>query len=148
MNAKKFVDAQNNSVWTKLLEDGSGRTQTSVCVEVNDETLDLNTGYVREEKSLVWIKAMSTEVATRQQEAVIKMVNNGTLKPYRAFSKEPFYSGQLEDINPSTEQPLGRYSQVRLCPADQHATLHRQYVTVATANPVEEPAQPAVNAQP
>lgn len=147
MNAKKFVDTENNSVWTKELTDG--RTQTSVCVEVNDETLDLVSGYVREEKSLVWIKAMSTEVATRQQEAVIKMINGGTLKPYRAFSKTAFYEGQTEDINPTTEVALGRYSQVRLCPAEQHSALHRQYVTVATANPVEETAtQPAINAQP
>ena len=116
MNAKKFVDANNQSVWTKDLEDG--RVQTSVCVEVNDESLDFTTGYVREEKSLVWIKGMSTESVTRQQEGVIKMINSGTIKPYRAFSKTPFYEGQSEDINPSTEQPLGRFSQVRLCPVD------------------------------
>lgn len=146
MNAKKFVDNQNNSVWTKDLADG--RTQTSVCVEVNDEVLDLNTGYIREEKSLVWLKGMSSEVVLRQQENVIKMVNNGTLKPFRAFSKVPFYEGQAEDINPQTEAKLGRYSQVRLCPADQHASLHRQYVTVATAPAVAEPAeQPTVNAE-
>jgi hypothetical protein len=146
MNAKKFVDVNQNSVWTKELADG--RTQTSVCVEVNDEVLDLNTGYIREEKSLVWLKGMSSEVVLRQQENVIKMVNNGTLKPFRAFSKTPFYDGQEEDINPQTEAKLGRYSQVRLCPADQHATLHRQYVTVATAPPaVAETEQPAIKAE-
>ena len=138
MNAKKFVDANNQSVWTKDLEDG--RVQTSVCVEVNDESLDFTTGYVREEKSLVWIKGMSTESVTRQQESVVKMINSGTIKPYRAFSKTPFYEGQSEDINPSTEQPLGRFSQVRLCPADQHASLHRQYVVNAV--------EPTVASQP
>jgi len=143
MNAKKFVDQNQNAVWTKDLADG--RTQTSVCVEVNDEVLDLTTGYIREEKSLVWLKGMSSEVVLRQQDSVIKMINNGTLKPYRALSKIPFYEGQSEDINPSTEQPLGRYSQVRLCPADQHASLHRQYVNVATAPAIAE--QPVVKAE-
>lgn len=145
MNAKKFTDANNQSVWTKELADG--RTQTSVCVEVNDETLDLTTGYVREEKSLVWIKGMSTEAVVRQQESVVKMINAGTIKPYRALSKTPFYEGQAEDINPSNEQPLGRFSQVRLCPADQHTSLHRQYVVAVTAEPiVAEQAQPAITA--
>jgi len=128
MNAKKFTDENGQTVWTKELADG--RTQTSVCVEVMDETLDFTTGYVREEKSLVWIKGMSTEAVTRQQEAVINMVNKGQIAPYRAFSKTPFYEGQPEDINPTTEETLGRFSQVRLCPADQRPTLHRQFVVV------------------
>ena len=140
MNAKKFTDANDQSVWSKELNNGN--TQTSVCIEVNDETLDFNTGYVREEKSLVWIKGMSVEAVTRQQEAVIKMINSGTVKPYRSFSKTPFYEGQTEDVNPSTGETLGRYSQVKLCPADQHVALHRQYVVAITASP--EVAQPEV----
>jgi hypothetical protein len=137
MVAKKFTDANEQSVWTKEL--GDGRTQTSVCVEIMDETLDFNTGYVREEKSLVWIKGMSTEAVTRQQQSVINMINKGQIAPYRAFSKTPFYEGQAEDINPTTEQSLGRYSQVRLCPAEQRSALHRQYVTVTEVAKVPEP---------
>lgn len=133
MNAKKFTDANDQSVWSKELNNGN--TQTSVCIEVNDETLDFETGYVREEKSLVWIKGMSVDAVTRQQESVIKMINSGTVKPYRSFSKTPFYEGQAEDINPSTQASLGRYSQVKLCPADQHTALHRQYVVAVTAPP-------------
>jgi hypothetical protein len=128
MNAKKFVDANSQSVWTKTTSDG--REQTSMCVEINDETLDMNTGYVREEKSLVWIKGMSTEAVSRQVDLVINSVNKGKIAPYRAFSKTPFYEGQEEDINPSTEAKLGRYSQIRLCPADQRESLHRQFVVL------------------
>ena len=134
MNAKKFTDENNQSVWTKDLIDG--KVQTSVCIEAIDESLDFTTGYVREEKFLVWIKGTSTEAVTRQQEGVIKMINSGSVKPYRSFSKAPFYNGQSEDVNPSNGQLLDRYSQVRLCPAEQHPALHRQFV-VNTPSVVE-----------
>ena len=133
-NAKKFVDKDGKSVWTSENND-----ITSVCVEVNEESLDMNTLFVREEKSLVWLKGNSVEAVTRQQEAIINAINSGKLRPYRAFSETPFYVGQEEDINPKSNTPLGRYSQVRLCPADQHATLHRQFVTVATPVVAEQP---------
>ena len=133
-NAKKFVDKDGKSVWTSENND-----ITSVCVEVNEESLDMNTLFVREEKSLVWLKGNSVEAVTRNQEAVITSINKGLIRPYRAFSETPFYDGQEQDINPSTNAVLGRYSQVRLCPADQHATLHRQFVTVAKAVVAEQP---------
>ena len=140
MNAKKFTDANDQSVWSKELNDG--KTQTSVCIEVNDEVLDYETGYVNTEKSLVWIKGTSSEAVTRQQDSVIKMINNGTIKPYRSFSKTPFYTGQTEDVNPSTGALLGRYSQTKLCPSEQHASKHRQYVVAVTAPP--EVVQPEI----
>ena len=128
MDAKKFVDKDGNSVWTKETTDG--RTQTSVCVETTLESIDFNTGYINEEKALMWIKGTNTETVLKQQDSVIKMINKGQVATYRAFSKTPFYEGQAEDINPTTEVALGRYSQVRLCPAEKRAELHRQYVVV------------------
>jgi hypothetical protein len=137
MDAKKFVDKDGNSVWTKETTDG--RTQTSVCVETTVESIDFNTGYINEEKALMWIKGTNTETVVKQQASVIAMINKGTLATYRAFSKTPFYEGQAEDINPTTEVALGRYSQVRLCPAEKRAELHRQFVVVEEVAKEETP---------
>jgi len=148
MNAKKFIK-DDQSVWSKDLEDG--RTITSVCVEVTDEVLNMTTLFTQVEKSMVWLKGQDEAVVLKQQDAVIKAINKGDIKPYRAFSETPFYEGQDEDINPTTEAPLGRYSQVRLCPASKHADLHRQFVvpTVASGSPEtteKEEEQPKVTA--
>ena len=142
MNATKFVDKDNQSLWTKELADG--RIINSVCVEVTDTTLDLETLFERTEKSLVWIKSEDQASLLKTQDSVIAQINAGVLKPYRKFSKTPFYNGQEQDVNPSTGVLLGRYSEVKLCPAAKHAELHRQYVvveapTVAKVEEVEIP---------
>lgn len=143
MNAKKFIkDGQD--VWSKELEDG--RTINSVCIEVNDSTLDMVTLFERSEKSMVWLKGENADSLVKQQDSVITQINKGVIKPYRAFSETPFYEGQEEDINPSNEAKLGRFSQIRLCTADQHPALHRQYVKVDTLAAPAVVEQPAINA--
>ncbi len=128
VKANVFVQ-DNKSVWSKPLEDG--RTIYSVCVEVNNSVLDMRTLFERNEKSMIWLKSEDEARLLEQQKSVINQINAGNILPYREFSATPFYEGQDQDINPQTEEPLGRYSQVRLCPASQHATLHRQYVVVS-----------------
>jgi hypothetical protein len=142
MNAKRF-SKDDQTVWSKdTIVNGLPRTISSACVEIIDEVYNLNTGWVQEEKSLVWIKGGSEELVEKTVNSVIKQVNSGTIKPYRAFSETPFYDGQDEDINPTTEMPLGRYSQVRLCPANKHAELHRQFVTVQSISTGSAQPQP------
>ena len=132
MNAKRF-SKDDQIVWSKdTIVNGQPRTIVSACVEIIDEVLNPTTLFVAEEKSMVWIKGNSEELVDKTINSVIKQVNSGTIKPYRAFSETPFYEDQEEDINPTTEQPLGRFSQVRLCPADKHASLHRQFITLDT----------------
>jgi len=132
MNAKRFIKDEQ-SVWSReTIVNGVEKTIYSGCVEVNEESIDMVTLFVREEKSMVWIKGNSEDVVDKTINSVISQINTGNIKPYRAFSETPFYEGQEEDINPTTEQPLGRYSQVRLCPSSQHASLHRQYVVTET----------------
>lgn len=138
MIAKRF-SKDDQIVWSKeTIVNGVERTISSGCVEVIDEVLNPTTLFVAEEKSLVWIKGNSEELVDKTVNAVIKQVNSGAIKPYRAFSETPFYEGQDEDINPTTEMPLGRYSQVRLCPADKHASLHRQFIVVDTLPAVKD----------
>ena len=132
MNAKRFIKDEQ-SVWSKDTEvNGVEKTIYSACVEVNEESIDMVTLFVREEKSMVWIKANSEQVVDKTVNSIISQINTGVIKPYRAFSETPFYNGQEQDINPTTEVELGRYSQIRLCPAAQHTTLHRQFVTLET----------------
>ena len=122
MNAERFVKDEQN-VWT------NGEI-TSACAVVTDESIDLNTGFIREEKMLFWVKTSNADSIEKSVKSVIDSINKGQLKAYRAFSKEPFYANQAQDINPSTNESLGRYSQVRLCPSAQFDALHRQYVVV------------------
>lgn len=144
MSAKATVFSQEGkNLWSKDLADN--RTIYSVCVEVNNSVLDMATLFERNEKSMIWLKGEDEARLLEQQSAVINQINKGILLPYRQFSATPFYEGQDEDINPQTEEKLGRYSQVRLCPASKHAELHRQYVVVSAEPVVAEP-QPAINA--
>ena len=136
MKAQIF-EKDGQKVWTKETTNG---TVVSGCVEIVEESLDLVTLFAREEKSMVWIKGNSEELVNRQLNAVITNVKSGVLRPYRQFSETPFYEGQPQDINPTTNVELGRYSQVRLCPSAKHAELHRQYVVVPTMVATEQPA--------
>ena len=125
MSATKF-SKDGKSVWT------NGKIVSSAIQNVN-ESFNLETGFVTEEKHLMFIKGNSEGAVTKQVDMVIAAINAGKLSTYRAFSKTPFYITQESDINPSTGEVLNRYSQVRLCPADKYMELNRQYVTVPVA---------------
>lgn len=139
MNVKKF-EKDGKTVWDAVSAK-DGKTRYSVAIECVSNNLDLPTGNINTEKSIVWMRSENKDTALEVQGQTIDAIKTGVLKPFRAFSATPFYEGQDEDINPTTEAKLGRYSQVRLCPAEQHATLHRQFVAVA---PIVEEAQPTV----
>lgn len=103
----------------------------SMCADVENESLDLTTGFVRTERMLFWVKADNEATVTSSVNALIANINKGVLKAYRAFSTEPFSAVDTPDINPSTGEVLNRYSQVRLCPAAKFDELHRQFVVNA-----------------
>lgn len=130
-NAKLFAK-DGQTVWISK----SGEVISS-CVETTLESLDMNTGFIREEKLMFWVKANSEEVVEKNAKNIINNINSGKIVAYRAFSTAPFSSGDTKDINPSTNEVLERYSQVRLCPASQFETLHRQFVVnkVAVVTP-------------
>lgn len=125
MNAKKFIK-DDQTQWSN--EDGSVH---SAAVETSNESLDLETGFAREEKNIMWIKGNSAELVAKQVIDVVDKINKGKLATYRAFSATPFYDGQDPDINPTTEEVLvpTRYSSVKLCVAEQYNALNRQFVT-------------------
>jgi len=123
--------------WTST-SSKDGKTRTSMAIVCESNTLDLATGNINTEKSIIWVRNENPDVVKEVVNETMLAIKAGQLKPFRAFSEKPFYDGQEEDINPSNGLKLGRYSQVRLCPADKHASLHRQYVTVETT---EEPVE-------
>lgn len=111
---------------------------TSMCVEILNSSLDLTTGFIRDEKMLFWVKGTSEETVANNTNTLIANINKGILRGYRAFSNAPFYEGQSSDINPQTQQVLNRYSQVRLCPSAKFDELHRQYVVNETVASTED----------
>ena len=122
MSATKFVK-DGKSVWT------NGNIVSSAIQNVNS-SFNLETGFVTEEKHIMFIKGNSEASVVKQTQTVIDAINAGKLATYRAFSKTPFYDTQESDMNPSTGEVLNRYSQVRLCPVDKFMELNRQYVVV------------------
>ena len=124
MSATKFVK-DGKSVWT------NGKIFSSAVQNIN-ESFNLETGFVNEEKHIMFIKGNSEASVVKHVDMVISAINAGKLATYRAFSKTPFYDTQESDINPSTGEALNRYSQVRLCPADKFMELNRQFVDVVT----------------
>ena len=90
----KLFEKDGQNVWTSK----SGEV-FSVCVESNVSSLDLTTGFVRDEKLMFWVKANSEESAVKNAETIIKNINSGKLAPYRAFSETPFSSADTKDIS-------------------------------------------------
>ena len=142
MNATKFVSKTGESVWT------NGNV-VSMGVDTSSISLDNATGFVNEERNIFFIKGNSEEVVAKQQEQVINLINKGQLAVARVFSKTPFYTKadgkpQDPDMNPSTGEVLGRYSQTRLCSPQEYLTLNRSFVVnevaVAPAGEIEASA--------
>ena len=127
----KLFNKDGQTVWTSK----NGNTVSS-CIEANVESLDLENGFIREEKMLFWVKGNSEEVVTKTATQLINSIKAGKLATYRAFSTEPFSANDTKDINPSTGAELNRYSQVRLCPMDKFESLHREYVVNEVNAPV------------
>lgn len=129
--AKQF-EKDGQTVWTSKSGD-----VISTCIEANIESLDLATGFIRDEKLLFWVKAPKEDLATRTATQIITNLNTGKLAICRVFSETPFTTQDTMDINPTTGASMNRYSQVRLCPVAKFDELHRQYVTVPVVAPVK-----------
>lgn len=124
MSATKF-SKDGKSEWTN-------ENTVSQAIENITESFDYNSGFVNEEKHIMFIKGRNAVSVSKQVDTIVKAINDGQLATYRAFSVNPFYADQSMDINPSTGAELNRYSQVRLCVVSKLAELNRQYVVNET----------------
>ena len=142
--AKAFVKEDGQDVWSYETTNGEYHT---VGIDVTEEGFSLVDGIPRPtiERNIVWVGHNNVELLKRQQQAMIDAVNSGKLRAYRAYSETPFYEGQEQDINPSTQEKLGRYSQARMCTPEDYLRVHRQFV-VNTPKVAEPVAQPKVGA--
>lgn len=133
-NAKIFVK-DDQSVWSKETSNG---TIFSGAIDATTTSVDLTTGFISERRNLVWIKGSSEEVVKEVINMQINAINKGQLAVARQFALEPFYTGQTEDINPQTNEPLGRYSRTVLCTPEDFNSVNRKYVVVETTEEAVE----------
>ena len=132
-------------VWS--YDTSNGETYNTVGIDVTEEGYSMVHGGPRPtiESNIVWVGHNNVELLKRQQQAMVDAVNSGKLRAYRVYSDTPFYNGQEQDINPSTGEKLGRYSQARMCTPENYLSVHRQFV-VNTPKVAEPVAQPKVGA--
>jgi hypothetical protein len=133
MNAEIF-EQEGKTVWVN-------NDIHSVGIMAESSSLNLETGFVQDEKFMYWIKANSEESAKSNAIATVKKVNSGALTMARVFSTKPFYPEQGSDINPKTGVVLDRYSKVVLCTPTRRDDIHRTFVAESTVVANEEIAQ-------
>jgi hypothetical protein len=122
MNTERF-EKDGQTIWEK-------GNVVSGCIKTTSEAFDPETGFVAETKHMNWIKGNTEEIVERTITSVTKMIQDGKLVPYRVFTEEPAYDGHEEDINPTTQAKLGRYSQSRLGTPEKALEMDRKFITV------------------
>lgn len=126
VSAVQFVkDGQTE--WLKAGVNGQ-QDQVSSAIDVNMTSLNLSSGQINNERLLFWVRGNDVDTVKMIVNHTLGQIKSGAVLAYREFSKTPFYEGQTSDINPSTNEVLNRFSQVKLCPANKFNELHRQYV--------------------
>lgn len=129
---KRFVSEDAQEVWEKEFKTQVGDTQTifSGAVEINERVRDLDTGFGRNERRIVWVKTTdSLEGLEEDIATVISDLKAKRLAVVRQYSEEPIWDGHEEDINPSTGDALGRWSIVKLAPFAKASELDKTYMS-------------------
>lgn len=148
---KELENGQVQDSWVTERKDGQGEI-VSVALHCTEETFNPQTGFIQVEKFMYWIKGATLELVERNLKVILEQINKGVFVPFRVFSTEPMYDGQQPDVNPSTQEPMDRYSQVRLGSKKQALELHRTYVEIpvdATARTEDKaPVQEKVTTNP
>lgn len=139
MLVKRFVntaeDGTEQNIWVKERADGNGEV-VSAAAHCTEEIFNPVTGFVQVEKFMFWIKGSTVDIVERNLKAILAQISKGIYVPYRIFSAEPLHEKHLPDVNPSTGEPIDRYSQVRLGTAEQARTLHRTYIELPVSTTV------------
>lgn len=105
----------------------------SGCIKATSESFDLETWSENVVTHMNWIKGNTEEIVERTIDTVTKMIEDGKLVPYRVFSETPMFEGQTEDVNPTTDAKLGRYSQSRLGTPSKALEMDRKFIISALA---------------
>lgn len=145
MKVIRFESEDKQTLWEK--DNGNGAV-FSGAVHMSEEMLNPMTGFVNESKWLFWVKSNSAEATERNLTLLIANIKKGIMRPYRVYSETPFWEADTEDINPSTGDSLGRYSQVRLGSAKQALELDRSYIEIPVILPTESATTPVEQKEP
>jgi hypothetical protein len=146
---KRFVqDETNQKLWENNFTDASGVEKTifSGAVDVTDKVMNYDTGFQNTERKIVWLKTTeSAEALDALVDEHVKLVQKGILAPVRQFADQPIWDGHAEDVNPSTNEPLGRYSITKFAPKAKALELDRTYLSEEQVARLSKtaPAQPA-----
>ena len=123
-------------VWPSKANDGkvSGAIQT--------EHLTVGeTGFIQNEKLIFWLKANNAEQLEMGIAMIEAQLKSGARVLYKVYSEEPFYASQESDINPSTGESLGRYSETRIGSPTDALAKHKQYVSLQGNIIVAKPSE-------
>ena len=126
------IEKDGQLVWEKNGKFSAGIVATSFVM--NLETLN-----EYEESNTLWFKAGTEARLEKLVASQTKLIEAGTLVPYRVFSETPMYEGQEQDrkINAdgSLGEEMGRYSQSKLGLPEKALVMNRTFITV---EPVEK----------
>jgi hypothetical protein len=152
MLVKRFVKeiegSEPQQIWVSARKDGNGEV-VSAAMHCTEETFNPITGFIQVERFMYWVKSSTIDIVERNLKTILGQVQKGIFMPYRVFSATPLHEGHQPDVNPSTQEPMDRYSQVRLGTPDNFRALHRTYIEVSadTAIVVEETTKEAVTVE-
>jgi hypothetical protein len=126
---------------TRIEKDGQlvwEKNNRFIAVIVTTEfVMNLETLNVYEESNTLWFKAGTEERVEKMIASQTKLIEAGTLIPYRVFSETPMYEGQDQDrkVNEdgSLGEEMGRYSQSKLGLPEKALTMNRTFITPAFA---------------
>lgn len=138
----RFIGEEDKKVWITGSEENP---VFSACLKAVDKVFNPETGFENIRTHMIWVKTTeSIDAVEALVVNVAKLINTGKFVPYAVFSDTPFFDGDTEDINPTTELALGRYSSTRLGSASKALDLDRTYVEVVDLTPAVETVKKAV----
>ena len=140
---KTLDDGTTQDTWVTERKDGKGEV-ISQALRCEETTLNPITGFLQEEKFMFWVKGSTLAVVSTGIKTVLAQIKQGMLVPYRVFSETPMHPTHQPDVNPSTMEPMDRYSQVRLGVPKVARELHRTYIEVPVA---DEPSAETTKAE-
>ena len=121
------IEKDGQLVWEKNGRVSAGVVTTSFVM--NLETLN-----EYEESNTLWFKAANEARLEKMVASQRKLIEAGTLVPYRVYTEEPSYEGQEMDrkINAdgSLGESMGRYSQSKLGLPEKALIMNRTFITV------------------
>tara|TARA_R110001592_G_scaffold363302_1_gene683510 strand:+ start:4442 stop:5185 length:744 start_codon:yes stop_codon:yes gene_type:complete len=126
----KRIEKEGQLVWEK-------NNRFTAVIVTTEFVMNIETLNEYEESNTLWFKAGTEARLEKMIASQIKLIEAGTLVPFRVFSETPMYEGQEQDrkINAdgSLGEEIGRYSQSKLGLPEKAMIMNRTIITPAFA---------------